>query len=323
MSRISLIVPAYNAAPYLDASLASVAAQMRPADEVVVVDDCSTDDTATVAKRWASVLPLVLVHHSQNRGLGATRATGIARASGELVALLDADDYLFPDHFAVMLAHHGRFGGIVSANVQWWGPQRGVSAVNGRARKRPPASEQQSTEILKRNFLHPISVFSKRDYEQVGGFADLRCMEDWDLWLRMIAAGVRASMPEQVTALYRYHSESLSANRGNLETNVRVLTEHLERLPEQQRAVLRRTIRRRSARLKLLAGEREGMEGRQVLASRYWLHAVLEDRSLRGGLFGGDSSVALQALGNLLTGGRIARVRAQRRGDPGFGVRAK
>lgn len=323
MSRITLIVPAYNAASFLDASLASVAAQTRPVDEVIVVDDCSTDDTAAVATRWASVLPLVLVHHSENRGLGATRATGIERASSELVALLDADDYLFPDHLAVLLSHYERYGGIVSANVQWWGPQRGVSAVNGRARKQPPAPEHQSTEILKRNFLHPISLFSRQDYDQVGGFAELRCMEDWDLWLRMIASGVRATMPEQVTALYRYHPGSLSAGRGNLETNVRVLTAYLERVPEHQRPILRRTIRRRSARLQLLAGERAGLEGRRGAACSCWVRAVLQDRSLRGGLFGGDSSVALQALGNLLTGGRVARVREQRRAEPGYGLRAE
>lgn len=321
--RISLVVPLYDSAAFITAALASVAGQSRPVDEVIVVDDASTDGGGELAARWEQLLPLRVIRHERNLGLGATRRTGIAATSGGLVALLDADDVWLPDHVETMLATWHRHGGLVTADTLWWAPGRELSRVTGRRRKRIPPLEAQRLGILDHNFVHPITLFARADYERAGGFADLRQMEDWDLWMRMIRLGVPVHMAPTPTALYRIHGRSLSAGRGNLETNVKELPKYLDQLDPVERRVLRRTIRRRQARQDLLAGEARAAEGRLGHALWLWARAAVRDRRLDGGLTGGRSSVSVQALANMLTAGCVGRMRRARAGTAGAGLRRR
>jgi len=91
--RISVVIPAYNAARFLEETLDSVLAQTCPADEVLVVDDGSTDETPSLAARYA---PAVQVISQVNSGESVARNLGLARVSGDWVAWLDADDVWEP-----------------------------------------------------------------------------------------------------------------------------------------------------------------------------------------------------------------------------------
>lgn len=319
-SSISLIIPLYNSAEFIEAALASVAGQTRLPDEVVVIDDASTDDGAARAARWSEILPLKILVQTENRGPGVARRIGIAASSGDLVALLDADDVLFPDHIEVLLRDHQKHGGVITADALWWSPSRQLSLVTGRRRKRIPPPGNQRLGILEHNFVHPASLFSRADYERAGGFSDLRKMEDWDLWMRMIRAGVTVRLASVPTALYRVHGGSASAGRGDLSINVQVLPGYLPDLLPDERRVLRRTIRRRQARINLLAGEQQAEIGGLPRASGLWIRAALQDRRLGGGLTGGRSSVTIQALANLVTAGRVGRMRRSRIGLAGTGL---
>lgn len=92
-ARVSVVIPAFNAARYLSAAIGSVFAQTIPVAEIVVVDDGSQDATASVA----SSFPGVRVVAQRHRGIAATRNRGIEAASGDWIAFLDADDLWFPD----------------------------------------------------------------------------------------------------------------------------------------------------------------------------------------------------------------------------------
>jgi len=97
MSRtITAVIPAYNAGRYLARALASVHAQMRPPDQVIVVDDGSTDDTAEIA---AADGRAELIRQN-NAGASVARNAGIRAADGDWIAFLDADDEWLPDHLA-------------------------------------------------------------------------------------------------------------------------------------------------------------------------------------------------------------------------------
>lgn len=97
MDKISVIIPAFNAALYLGEAIESVLAQTMPADEIIVVDDGSDDNTAGLAEKY----PRVHVIHQPNQGCAVARNTGIAASSGTWLAFLDADDIWLPEKLAL------------------------------------------------------------------------------------------------------------------------------------------------------------------------------------------------------------------------------
>jgi glycosyltransferase involved in cell wall biosynthesis len=126
---VSLYIPCYNVAPYLDRVIPAVMAQTYPLKEVLLIDDGSTDDTLGVAGKYreGTKYPLRIVRHDQNRGLAAARNTGLREARSEFVASLDAD--CVPD--PAWLAHcMGRFTDETIAGV---GGQLVESVINGTA----------------------------------------------------------------------------------------------------------------------------------------------------------------------------------------------
>jgi glycosyltransferase involved in cell wall biosynthesis len=97
MPRVSVIVPAYNAARYLPTSISSVISQTYDQWELVIVDDGSTDETRELVSSYAAQLGDKLRYvYQPNRGLLAARNTGIRNSRGDLIALLDADDIWLP-----------------------------------------------------------------------------------------------------------------------------------------------------------------------------------------------------------------------------------
>ena len=87
--KLSVYIPCYNAGNYLEKSIQSLLAQTRPPDEILIIDDGSTDRTAQIASRF----PVKLVRHERNMGLAAARNTAFRNAAHELVGAVDADVY--------------------------------------------------------------------------------------------------------------------------------------------------------------------------------------------------------------------------------------
>lgn len=293
--RLSAIVPAYRASAYIDAALASIAAQTRPADEVIVVDDGSDDDTTERAARWSAVLPLVILRSDTNRGLGRARHSGIERATGTLIALVDADDYLLPDHFAQLENLWWTHGGIATAQThRWWPGQTIDAAPSSELFPIPPPDEQYHT-ILDHNFLSAASLFSRADYHRAGGFSPRRRSEDWELWIHMIRHGATVCAPSGPTMLYRMRPDSLSAGDGCARADIDLIGDLTHTIEPRRQAILRRTLRRRRARVEYLEGLQARWEGDRRTARERWWRALRLDRSLRGGLRP-SGSVTLRSL---------------------------
>ena len=100
---LSLVVPVYNVAPYLPRCLESLAALMPPADEIIVVDDGSTDDCPRILAEFALRLPQMRVIRQENGGLSVARNTGLDAAHGKYLAFVDSDDFVSPDAYAEAL----------------------------------------------------------------------------------------------------------------------------------------------------------------------------------------------------------------------------
>lgn len=104
--KLSVIIPVYNTAPYLKRCIDSVLVQPWPDKEVVVVNDGSTDNSLVLLKKWYGNHTQVRIYNKPNGGLSDARNTGIRRASGELIAFIDSDDYLTQNTYTTTLERY-------------------------------------------------------------------------------------------------------------------------------------------------------------------------------------------------------------------------
>ena len=179
--RVSVVVPAHDAEASVEAAIRSALGQTRPPDEIVVVDDGSTDATATVVRRIVG--PVHLVSQSQG-GPSAARNAGVAASSGEWIAFLDADDEWHPEKLERQLRLAG--GDVVLVATDW---------SRGAVRVPAPASVSTTvlptSKILLLNRFQTSTVLLRRDaFNAAGGFdSSLDGVEDWDMWLRASREG--------------------------------------------------------------------------------------------------------------------------------------
>lgn len=99
---ISVIIPVYNAAKYLEEALDSVAQQTYPSYEVLLIDDGCTDDSLAICEQFANRDDRFKVFQKPNGGVSSARNYGLDRANGQYVTFMDNDDYVYPDWLAYM-----------------------------------------------------------------------------------------------------------------------------------------------------------------------------------------------------------------------------
>lgn len=113
---LSIVVPVYNVAPYLDRSIQSILNQTYRSLEVILVDDGSTDGSGEICEKYARMDSRIKLLSQENQGASAARRSGIRLASGTYMGFIDPDDYIDPDFYEQLMACRGKFDVVVS---QW------------------------------------------------------------------------------------------------------------------------------------------------------------------------------------------------------------
>ncbi|MFN0028446.1 MAG: glycosyltransferase family 2 protein [Acidimicrobiales bacterium] len=248
---VGVIVPVYNGADFVHQALASLVAQSRQVDQVVVIDDGSVDESLTKIKEWTDRLPLTVLEQGANGGVSAARNAGLDALDTDLVALLDADDVWFPDHVELCVQAQDRFGGIISPGAFIWHPGGSLRPYNKQLRLEVPAPHKQLASLLHRNFVFVSAMVELAEVKAQGGFRP-HTVEDWDLWLRLVAKGLVVTQLDRPTVLYRRHPGNFSRMRSTI---VRQEIELLERfrteLPDRYQPVIRRSVRHRQSELQV------------------------------------------------------------------------
>jgi GT2 family glycosyltransferase len=289
---ISVIIPCYNAEPFLAEALESVMKQTRPVDEVLVVDDCSTDRSAEIARSYGARV----ISTGRNSGHAAARNVGIEAARGNLIAWLDADDYWNPNHCEVvcgLLERHPDAAVAYSA-IRQFGTRSGIYYVSPRDHEPFDAF----WESFRNCFVSTnCAVMWRSAYLEVGGFDPrIRIASDYDFWLRLAQKFRFVSTPE-VTSNYRWHQAQISSAplrqlRSVYESRYRFLQatrqggdEELARLLEEKMlAIWDEDIRDAwwdPERLGGLLTLRPLVPGRPRLDPRIWLRGRLPARLVR------------------------------------------
>lgn len=212
-SRVSVIVPAFNAESTIVEALDSVAAQSWRDLEIIVVDDASTDGTVATVQAWvhgrivglahgeaAQPMACRLIPLSDNGGPAAARNGGIAAAHGEWIAFLDADDVWMPCRLSSQMAMSEKMAEVAmfcgrTVDYDAWldgsepSPDAGAERAVERADTDPSWRFLRLSDFLIANPVATSTVLVRREtLQRVGGFDEqFRGPEDYDLWMRVAA----------------------------------------------------------------------------------------------------------------------------------------
>jgi len=203
---ISVIIPVYNGERFLAEAIQSVLDQTLPPDEIIVVDDGSTDGSAAIVTGMARTsLSPIHYRYQENQGPAAARNCALTVATGAMIAFMDADDLWLPDksrqQTAVLATHP-------AAGVAW-----GDAITFG------GASVEEARAVGKVIPAHPMfllqsMLFRRTVLDQVGAFDEqLRVGEDVDWLLRAIDHGVKSVLHRDLAVYYRRHETNLTADR--------------------------------------------------------------------------------------------------------------
>lgn len=199
---ISVIVPCYNQAQYLDECLQSVLDQTYTKWECIIVNDGSPDNTEEVAKKWIEKDERFTYVKKNNGGLSSARNFGIQQAGGEWILPLDADDYiseryleLASNHFKeedikLIYCKAKKFGAV---NEEWNLPPFSLSA------------------LAVKNIIFCSAFFRIQDWKEVGGYDEVmkNGLEDWDFWIRILQGGGEVLKLSSTCFFYRIKENSM------------------------------------------------------------------------------------------------------------------
>lgn len=214
--QVSVVVPLYNHAAYIEAAIDSVLAQGAVVREVVVIDDGSTDGSAEAMQRLVRRDGRLRLRRQANRGAAATINVAMRACSGAYIAILNSDDAWLPGRLDALVA-------ALEADPRASMAASGIAFMDGRGE--PMANEWHAqalafragrgmaTALVNGNFLVSTSnfLFRRELPEEIGGFAELRYAHDLDFALRALALGHGIALLEQALLRYRVHGRNTIA----------------------------------------------------------------------------------------------------------------
>jgi glycosyltransferase involved in cell wall biosynthesis len=203
--RVSVVIPAYNAAHFLAEAIGSIRAQERGPAEIIVVDDGSTDQTAEVA---ASLGPDIRVlRQGENLGPAVTRNRGIEASTGTVIASLDADDLWPPDAMTLLMSRLEQppYPAIAAGRIQVVGPHLPSRPIAEAADSLNGFALSFGCALIRRQIFHQIGLLDPT----------LRFGEDTDWFMRAREFGVSIAVVDATTLIYRRHGANATCDAAH------------------------------------------------------------------------------------------------------------
>lgn len=204
MSKVSIVLPVYNAANSISAAVRSCLEQSCENFELIIIDDGSTDDTANILREISEKDPRVKIISNLHKGIVAALNDGIAAAEGIYIARMDADDLMYPERIQkqIKFLDENPHAGLVSCLVEHGGHpelQEGYARYIHWINSTTTAEEISLNRFVESPLAHPSVMFRKALVEKHGGYREGDFPEDYELWLRWMDAGVlMEKIPQQL-----------------------------------------------------------------------------------------------------------------------------
>lgn len=230
---VSTIIPCYNQARYLGEALESVFKQTYPLIEVIVINDGSTDDIEGALTLYRG-RPRLQVLHQENQGLANARNRGISVAQGAYVQFLDADDWLHPEKITqqvAILAANPDVGLVYSDYYLVYNDVDLSVEDTVAARCADPYNPDLFLTWWIQGVFPPCAALVRTAWiQRAGPFnPSLPAYEDYELWLRMSALGLRARYLPERLAYYRQHAESLTTDTASMQMGLQIARSEVAR----------------------------------------------------------------------------------------------
>lgn len=203
--KISVVIPCYNQSEFLNECIISILEQEYSNWECIIVNDGSLDDTEVISLQLCNLDKRISYFKKANGGLSSARNYGITKASGTLILPLDADDKISKNYIstAIEIIIKENTSVIVYGKCVYFGLLNGVCNL----------PEFHWPSFLLRNQIHCSGIYHKSDWVKVGGYDEnmLFGNEDWEFWIRMIAANCKVIYNEDMKFYYRQKESSMLA----------------------------------------------------------------------------------------------------------------
>jgi glycosyltransferase involved in cell wall biosynthesis len=203
----------YNDEKHIAAALDSILSQTYRGFELLVVNDGSSDGTAAILLEYASKdVRVRVVDCDKNAGLASALNRGLRQTSADLVARMDADDIALPDRLERQIQYleaHPEIDvlGTFCEDIDDLGNR------TGRIRRMPVGAERNADLVWTNPVIHPTIMFRRDRIMHLGGYnASLRRRQDYDLWFRVVAAGMKIDNIPEVLLLYRETADTYRRN---------------------------------------------------------------------------------------------------------------
>lgn len=205
--KVSVIIPCYNSEKFLAAALESALAQTFTDLEVIVVDDGSTDGTASIVMAYGDDRRVRYLYQ-KNQGLSVARNVGIEAAGGEFIAFLDSDDLWVASKIARQVELLARDQDTILVFTDYSTFDSSGMIASRKLPKLPDGPLLFSFLFSRNNFIYPSTVVLRRNiFHDVGYFdVSLNSIEDYDLWLRIVYKFKMVSIPEPMVKIRQHDS---------------------------------------------------------------------------------------------------------------------
>lgn len=275
--KVSIIIPTYNRSKLLSEAVKSLQQQTYKNIEIIIVDDCSTDDTPETVEKMMDDR-IIYVKHEVNQGGGKARNTGLKHATGAYIGFLDSDDQWQWDKLERQMAvfRENRDVGVVYTGMKVYQGSYLVKEVI------PKYSGDLLTKLIESNCIYTTSsiLIKKEVLDEIGGFdSSLPSCQDWDLYIRLARVS-RFGFVKDSLVLYHLHpGERISTNfKAVIEGHMQIYNDYKELAKTQGKDVFQKfsiKIAKTIFRVGLLSQDKETI----ILARRILVEGLAKTES--------------------------------------------
>ncbi|HEY1220425.1 MAG: glycosyltransferase [Bryobacteraceae bacterium] len=211
--KCSVLLPVYNGAAFLPLAIESILKQDDPDFEFLLIDDCSTDDSAKIIRHYAASDERIrAIFHRENAGLAATLNEGLTEARSGLIVRMDQDDLALPKRIGAQIGFMRQRPEIAVAGSFVY--HMGRRPADDHLMRLPAGHEEIVRTLARENCIyHPSVIMRREPILSLGGYrAEFRNSEDYDLWLRVAKVYRLANLPEPLLR-YRFSVTGMTLGR--------------------------------------------------------------------------------------------------------------